>query len=245
MSVEIPKILIIDDDLMVQSLIEAHLDALELTADTCDNGEEALRIISTTPITLLFLDISLSSMSGIQCCREIRKLEEKSTRKPAVIIALTGNTSDDECREYLQNGFDKVVAKPFNHKDIKSCLALWEQLHTEQMLHYSKAVALESLDGNESLLPTMVSMFLDLMPEIKDDITSGLESGDLKKVVGAAHTLKSRSLLVGAPILNKIALEMEMKGKAEEKENLPKLFEQIKQEFELVRCEFEAEGFIE
>lgn len=244
MSVEKPKILIIDDDVMVQSLILAHLDALELTADTCQNAEEALIVITQESPSLIFLDISLTFMNGIQCCREIRELEHMHERPRSVIIAITGSTHEDECLQYDSAGFDKIVGKPFNHKDIKSCLELLTKpTENSKVVHFDKALALESLDGNDALLPTMITMFVDLMPEIEDEIIVGMKESNLEQVGIAAHTLKSRSLLVGAAILNKLALEMEMKAKDGIEEALPELLDSIKNEFFCVKKEFEIHGF--
>ncbi|MFC1538774.1 response regulator [Candidatus Latescibacterota bacterium] len=103
------KILVVDDDISVRTLLEQTFERDGYTAVLAENAEEALSILEKENIQLMFLDLILPDMNGIDLHRKIRK-ENPS----ACIFAMTGYNSIFEMTECSDAGFDDYFIKPFD-----------------------------------------------------------------------------------------------------------------------------------
>ncbi|MCL2669079.1 MAG: response regulator [Syntrophaceae bacterium] len=101
------KILIVDDESSIRELFESAFTEAGYEVLLAENGEAALELFTSQDIHLVFLDLKLFGMNGIDLCREMRK-----KRPVAIIYAITGWLGlfeIDECREA---GFDDYFKKP-------------------------------------------------------------------------------------------------------------------------------------
>jgi len=83
------KILIVDDEAHIRMLIEQTLEELEdedVNFLTADNGEDALDIICSEKPQLVFLDVMMPRMNGMEVCRRVKK---ELTLEDVYIILLT------------------------------------------------------------------------------------------------------------------------------------------------------------
>jgi len=70
------KLLIVDDEAHIRMLIEQTLEELEdndVEFLSADNGEKALEIISEEKPHLVFLDVMMPKMNGMEVCRKVKK----------------------------------------------------------------------------------------------------------------------------------------------------------------------------
>ena len=68
------KILIVDDEKVIRDALRATLNALGFSIDQAPDGEEALEVIRGSQFDAVLLDINMPGISGIDTCREIRRL---------------------------------------------------------------------------------------------------------------------------------------------------------------------------
>ena len=104
------KILVIDDDAQLVSLIQIRLEANGYEVITAYDGQEALEKIRGWMPDLIILDLMLPKLPGEEVCREVRK-DEKTKNIP--IIMLTGKTSDTDRVVGRVIGADCYMPKPF------------------------------------------------------------------------------------------------------------------------------------
>lgn len=113
-----PRILVIDDDLAMRSLISQVLARSGYEVETAEEGSEGLQLLSRSRFDLVISDIIMPGMEGIETIREIRALY------PGLkIIAISGGGSIGEARilEYARLiGAHRVFNKP---PDIPNLLA--------------------------------------------------------------------------------------------------------------------------
>ena len=112
------KVLIVDDDVYICSLIEQTLGEFEdkgATLLTSHNGREALEIIKTEKPQLVFLDVMMPGMNGYQVCHEVKK-ELQMENIFIVILSARGQDYDKEKGEEV--GADVFVHKPFDPDEI-------------------------------------------------------------------------------------------------------------------------------
>ncbi len=101
------KLLIVDDERSIRDLFQSAFSDPGYQVHLAENGEQALDILKRHDIDLIFLDLKLFGMNGIELCRRIRK------DKPiSIIYAITGWAGLFEIEECREAGFDDYFAKP-------------------------------------------------------------------------------------------------------------------------------------
>lgn len=111
------KILVVDDEMSIRSLFEEVLSDAGYDVHLAENGERALEILKQEEINVIFLDLRLFGMNGIELCRNIRK-----TNPISLIYAMTGWAAlfeIDECREA---GFDDYFTKPVSPETLSKAV---------------------------------------------------------------------------------------------------------------------------
>lgn len=113
------KILVVDDEASIRDLFQSFFNEAGYDVLLAEGGQEALVVLELHDIDVIFIDLKLFGMNGIDLCRQIRK-----TRPVSMIYAMTGWSAlfeIDECREA---GFDDYFEKPL---DMSKLLLLVEQ----------------------------------------------------------------------------------------------------------------------
>jgi len=111
------KILVADDLSMNQSMMVMMLEKIGYTADTAENGREALEMHLEHDYDLIFMDWEMPEMDGVEATRLIRK-QAASGRSPW-IIALTANASSTHKEKCIQAGMNDYLSKPVGIEQIK------------------------------------------------------------------------------------------------------------------------------
>jgi DNA-binding response OmpR family regulator len=108
------KILIVDDEAHIRMLIEQTLEELEdegVEFLTAENGEIALEIIQEENPQLVFLDVMMPKMNGMEVCRRVKKELEMDK---VFIILLTAKGQEADRQKGLDVGADIYMTKPFD-----------------------------------------------------------------------------------------------------------------------------------
>lgn len=101
------KILIVDDHEAVRDFFEEAFNGLDYEVLSADNADQALDILTRNDIDVIFLDLRLFGMNGIELCRQIRK-----SKPISVIYAITGWVGLFDIEECREAGFDDYFTKP-------------------------------------------------------------------------------------------------------------------------------------
>ena len=102
-------ILVVDDELAILTALEKVFSRAGYRAYLAETAEEALGILEKENINVMFLDLNLPGMNGVELCRKIRK-----DRPIAVIHAVTGYASLFELSDCREVGYDDYFTKPAN-----------------------------------------------------------------------------------------------------------------------------------
>jgi DNA-binding response OmpR family regulator len=119
------KLLIVDDEAHIRMLIEQTLEDLEdegVELLFADNGADALRIIQEERPNLVFLDVMMPKMNGMEVCQKVKK-ELKIT--DTYIILLTAKGQEVDRQKGLDMGANKYMTKPFDPDEM---LAIAEEI---------------------------------------------------------------------------------------------------------------------
>ncbi len=114
------KLLIVDDEAHIRMLIEQTLEDLEdegVELLFADNGADALKIIQEERPNLVFLDVMMPKMNGMEVCQKVKK-ELNITE--TYIILLTAKGQEVDRQKGLDMGADKYMTKPFDPDEMLS-----------------------------------------------------------------------------------------------------------------------------
>ncbi len=108
------KLLIVDDEAHIRMLLEQTLEELEddgVNFYSASNGEEAYEIIKTESPQLVFLDVMMPKMNGMEVCRKVKKELELND---VFIVLLTAKGQELDRQKGQEVGADLYMTKPFD-----------------------------------------------------------------------------------------------------------------------------------
>jgi two-component system, OmpR family, phosphate regulon response regulator PhoB len=110
-----PRILVVEDELPLATLLVYNLEAEGYQVEHVDNGDEAELRIAESPPDLLLLDWMLPGVSGLEICRRLRS---RDIARDMPIIMLTARGEEGERVRGLSVGADDYVVKPFSTPEL-------------------------------------------------------------------------------------------------------------------------------
>lgn len=224
-------ILAVDDHLPNLIVLEALLGELNVKTTKALSGQEALNLIQERidqklkPFDLVFMDIQMPVMSGIDTTRAIRSLESTLDGEMQLpIIALTAHALADEKQKLLKVGMNDYVTKPIQMEQIIQILTQWTKNNfTAKTLDKDHHVVAEALDpqilnwqqslqlaaNKEDLAQDLLKMLVDSFPTELDEMQQLIELEDFPQLEHVLHRLYGATRYVGAPKLQQVTGDFE------------------------------------
>ncbi|MEH2323377.1 MAG: response regulator [Nostoc sp.] len=219
------KILLAEDHPVNQKLALLMLKRLGYRADVVSNGLEVLEIIQHLCYDVIFMDIQMPEMDGIQTTQLICQKYPVGSRPR--IIAVTARAFERDRQECLAAGMDDYISKPiriemlaqalsrcvsvvFRNSDFKSsncsdvALADLPAINT-QAIQQIREIAGE----DETFLTEIIDCYLKDSSQILEQIRVALTEGDATTLKSLAHSWKSSSAYLGATTLVLLCQEIE------------------------------------
>ena len=224
------NILAVDDHLPNLIVLEALLGDINVKTTKAQSGQEALQIIQdriqqgAEPFDLIFMDIQMPVMSGIDTTRAIRSVESTIEGMKIPIIALTAHALADEQEKLLKVGMDDYVTKPIQMDQIIQILTHWTSDNfVKPSKSQEKTIRLDTLDPNildwkqciqlaankEDLAQDLLKMLVDSFPTELNEIEQLIEMEDYPQLEHVLHRLYGATRYVGTPQLQVITGEFE------------------------------------
>jgi len=224
-------ILAVDDHLPNLIVLEALLGELNVKTTKALSGQEALNLIQERidqklkPFDLVFMDIQMPVMSGIDTTRAIRSLESTLDGEMQLpIIALTAHALADEKQKLLKVGMNDYVTKPIQMEQIIQILTQWTKNNfTAKALDKDHHVVAEALDpqilnwqqslqlaaNKEDLAQDLLKMLVDSFPTELDEMQQLIELEDFPQLEHVLHRLYGATRYVGVPKLQQVTGDFE------------------------------------
>lgn len=137
------KILLADDDLLNQHMMRVLLEREGHVVDVVSNGLEAFDAVKFKKFDIVFMDLQMPVMDGMESSRRIREWETGGQR--TFIVALTASYLPEEGHRLFEAGIDNYISKPFQLE------------HIERMLRYSAAARSLPLHSQKVTFPQKLS----------------------------------------------------------------------------------------
>lgn len=150
------NILVCDDDREIVNAIEIYLEKEGYQIYKAYNGKEALKIIDSTELHLVILDIMMPELDGISVAEKVRK------DKAIPIIMLSAKSEDYDKIKGLNVGADDYITKPFNPMELVARV-------NSQIRRYTKLGSINKKEENEDIYKSGELVIDDSKKEVTVD----------------------------------------------------------------------------
>jgi CheY-like chemotaxis protein/HPt (histidine-containing phosphotransfer) domain-containing protein len=117
------SVLVVDDNEFNLKVAVGLLELYKISAKTASSGKEAIDMVRQSEFDMVFMDHMMPEMDGVETTGEIRKLGGKY--KQLAVVALTANAVKGAREMFLENGFNDMVTKPIDVRELNSALEKW------------------------------------------------------------------------------------------------------------------------
>jgi len=218
-------VLLVDDNSVNQKVAYNFLQKLKITADICDNGEEALAMIRQHHYDLVFMDCHMPVMDGYLATQAIRKAENKDSllRSHLTIIAMTANVLAGEKEKCLNVGMDDYLQKPVQLESLIKLINKWLPEKQPCLKDETTAVKKEVTQNNclqnnanklhmeYALYQALLNDFYREHKQTVEQIKNLLANNEYESAMLCLHRLKGTAGNLGFQAIFDIATRIEQK----------------------------------
>ncbi|MDZ7722716.1 MAG: response regulator [candidate division KSB1 bacterium] len=242
-------ILIAEDNKVNQKFTLRVLQKLGYQAQVVDNGEEAVDAVEKKHFDIIFMDIQMPGMDGVQATKEL--IKRYGDERPR-IIALTAHAMAGDREKYLHEGMDDYISKPVQLEELVKVIQRSVTTDTELVREEDEPevqveedtfdssnlqdiVDIDILKDNIGLddpdfMNDMITVFIEETEKLVAELEKSLENSNDEAITRVAHTLKSSSATVGAMELSEKSKTLEMAAKDKQREDYENLGTDVKNE---------------
>jgi len=245
------RLLLADDNPINQKVGLSLLQKLGYRADVASNGLEVIKAVEQKAYDLVFLDVQMPEMDGLEAARQICDRWPES-RRPR-IIAMTGAALMGDREKCLQAGMDDYISKPVRVGELQAALERWgptrsNQTATTFLPRPQPAKSAELIDqtvlddlrdmspaDGVSMLRELIDLFLEGAPKRIAQINQF--SIDPAKLAFHAHALKSMGLNLGTKKVVEICQRLEEKGRSGNLDGTGALLQELQEAYKQTEVE--------
>ena len=189
------RVLVAEDNAVNEALIVRFLVNMGQASMVARTGSEAVSLACTQRFDLVFMDVQMPGMDGLEATRAIRR-HERNTGTHLPIYAMTAHAMKGDEERCLRAGMDGYLSKPLRLADIEAVLSVHA---TDPALSHetepagntwNPAEALNRMGNNDQLLHELIALFLREYPAAMQSIAKAVKDQDGEALANAAHTLK-------------------------------------------------------
>lgn len=195
------KILLADDSEDSQRLMEKFLSQVGRGLDLANDGHEALTLFLKNSYAIIFLDLNMPKLDGIETVRQIRKIEKENDLSPTPIICLSASSFQDEIDKCLASGFDDYIEKPFDRE------TLLKAIDTITKKNFSQKNS-EKIQIDESILELVPSYLKNRISDLRK-MKEALEEEAFSTIEAIAHKMKGSGTSYGFEKISLLGKQIE------------------------------------
>ncbi|MBL6447299.1 response regulator [Fulvivirga sp. 29W222] len=246
------KILVVDDQEYNLELIKVIFDKWKIDSTLISSGEQAIANVKENHYDMIFMDVQMPEISGLEVTKQIRKYEKQHERHTP-IIALTAAASKEEAESCIKHGMNGYLLKPFTQKNLFLKIAETlgisteeESRSTEDATEPSDSMNLDDLhelsNGNPAFVVNMLNIFVKNFDIDLNDLKGALKNKDWNKLQRKSHKMIPPCRHLGFNTLMTSLKEIEAESEHEQDfYKIDKLVKNISKNYRKIRPVIEAE----
>lgn len=209
------KVLVAEDNTNNQLLIRIILEKFGLNVQIVENGKLALEKVKEEIFDLIFLDINMPVMDGIEAIKHIR-LYENMINKHTPVVALTANSIKGDREKYLEKGMDNYLSKPINNDELLKILNTYLN-NEDSNIEINKDkldvnIIVGKLGIDQEIAQILIDGFKENIVKDLDDMNEIIKNKNDFEICQKAHYIRNSCLNVGLDDICKLLIQLEDKN---------------------------------
>ena len=216
------SILIVEDNYDNQQLLSILLSDIGAELTFADNGQQAIDKTLNNTYDLIFMDMQMPVMGGLEATKLLREAHYKNP-----IIALTANAMKSDYDMCIAAGCNGFLTKPINKEKLFQAVYKYLEIKDE--------VISEVFDKRSRKMQELIIKFVNSLPEKLDKVEKLRDEKKWNDIRSEIHKIKGVGTSMGYPVVTDIAAEIEQEALKENEVEVDKLLLKMKDVCEQAR----------
>ncbi|MCZ6701510.1 MAG: ATP-binding protein, partial [Ignavibacteria bacterium] len=207
------NVLLVEDNIVNQKVASRILEKLGFKPDIATNGLEAIREINSKDYDIIFMDLLMPKLDGIEATKKIRSM--LAGKKIPKIIAMTADTMMNSREACINAGMDDYLNKPISVEEIKALMYKWQaNIENEKelcldeikkttsdthIIDESNITFINEVQTKEDIdfLIEIFDIYIKELPILIVEIDNAINNNDYDKLKFFTHKLNGSALTLG------------------------------------------------
>jgi CheY-like chemotaxis protein len=259
------RMLLADDNVINQKVAVRLLQQMGYRPDVANNGVEAVAALDRQTYDIVFMDVMMPEMDGLEATKVIRERQKNKKRYPTykaslIIVAMTASAMQGDRERCIAAGMDDYLAKPVRPEDVRKVIERWGIVastpesggaNAGAATAMATAIVIPSVgkdvppvdmerlmdftDGNTENLRELVTLYVKQTSEQLGQLQAAVEAGDVGEVRRIAHSCAGASATCGMARIVPPLRELERQGTDGRLTSAGELLQQTTEEFAAIR----------
>ncbi|MBF0229409.1 MAG: response regulator [Desulfamplus sp.] len=254
------RILLAEDNIMNQKVALAILGKWGISADIANNGKEAIEKASKKHYHLIFMDMQMPDLDGIEATEIIRNCDVSILNKNVPIVAMTANASVEDRQNCFNAGMNHFISKPFEPEELMAVIRKYVKedstceddvkfinddpcptdvnktvLNVDESSIFDRQDFLKRLGGNEEILKLLIVNLLQSLVSNMENLKTAINDRDTVQIRFHAHTIKGIALNSSAKKVASIAQQIELNGKENRIDDACAMLSELEEQIDLFK----------
>jgi CheY-like chemotaxis protein len=255
------RVLLCDDNVINQKVAMRLLQQMGYKPDIANHGLEALAALERQAYDVIFMDVQMPEMDGLEATRVILERQHEKSRFPnykssIIIIAMTASAMPGDRDKCIAAGMDDYLAKPVRPEDMRVIVERWAaaakthapttsqtetatEMSDSNFESHQPPVEMERLldfsDGSAENLRELITLYMTQTTEQLQQLSAAAQAGNAAEVRRLAHSCAGASSTCGMVRIVPLLRELERQGEEKKLLNAVELCRQSRHEFDCIR----------
>ncbi|EPR44097.1 PAS/PAC sensor hybrid histidine kinase [Desulfovibrio sp. X2] len=246
------RVLLVEDNAVNQIYATEILQQAGHTVVPVNNGRTAIALLASSDFDVVFMDIQMPDMDGLEVTRLVRNGEGKARNPRVPIIAMTAHAMQGDRERFLEAGMDDYVSKPMNTEEVHAAMvralrrggtppeateapaqAPVDAPKIPDVMEVMDKAWFEKMSTTRhDFLKRMFDVFVREEPARLRALEEAVKEGNLKRISFLAHSLKGATSTLGAGAAREQAAALDLAAKSGDIEACRRYHQSLKTEMD-------------
>ena len=206
------SVLLVEDDPTNQLVARSMLRKLGIRAELANGGHEALEMVLDAKYDLIFMDIQMPDIDGLETTRRLRRLHDGATKATVPIVAMTAHAMKEDRNICLESGMTDYLSKPISYDELRRVLLRYLPSSSQEITPVSPSLPLkpvsqslfkeqiliDRLMGDKHLAKQVLEQYLADLPVQLAELKESISAKAIRRTCDMLHHLKGAAYNIGA-----------------------------------------------
>jgi two-component system sensor histidine kinase/response regulator len=200
------RVLLVEDNEMNQEVAASIIKKRGALLTIASHGKEAVELVQRQTFDLVFMDLHMPVMGGIEATRQIRQLAQGSALP---IVAMTAAVLAEDRERCMAIGMTDFICKPIEPEEIIRVFNLYTRINNvisppapastgNDKILFNQLQGLRRLDGDRSLQQRLLINFVENFQDVTGKLDALLAAGQTEAIIDLIHSIKGVAANLGA-----------------------------------------------